>query len=140
MPSGKVLDDALVPIFILADDDREATQRFLERANEEWFYVAVPNPRQVVCYAKRFATTAVFLSEPISYPKGGAAKLLQELLDEVESPVIVLTEEWGPGVTAKWKRMGASDCLLHPTRVVRKMESVRAKMQELALRSVKPKE
>jgi len=125
--------EARAPVFILADDDREATQRILERLTDEWFYVPVSTPRLVVQYAKRFATTAVFLSDPLGYPRGGTTRLLRELLDEVKSPVIVLTEEWDRAVVAKWKRLGAADCLPHPTRLRGRLETLRAKMQDLAL-------
>lgn len=123
------------PIFILADDDRGAIDRILERLHPEWYYIPVTNPSLVLKYAKRIGTTAVFLAEPMEFQKGGAAALLQRLIDEVGKPVIILTERWSQSAVELWKRMGAADCLPHPTRFDQRIELLRAKMQDLALSS-----
>ncbi len=127
------------PIFIFADDDRGAIDRILERLHTEWYYVPVVNPRLVLKYAKRIGTTAIFLADPVEYPRGGAAALLQRLIDEVGKPVIILTENWTPESAELWKRMGATDCLPHPTRFDRRIERLRAKMQELSVSGSSPR-
>lgn len=132
MTVGKEPVAPAAPIFILADDDREAVDRMMSLLGSEWFFIPVTRLRDAVKYARQFATTAVFLAEPIDYPKGGSARLLQELLDVVGKPVIILSEDWRPGVATKWKRMGALDCLPHPTRSGRRLTAVRTKIQELA--------
>ena len=121
------------PIFILADDDRGAVERVLERLHSEWYYIPVTNPRLVLKYAKRVRTAAVFLADSVEYPRGGSAALLQRLIDEVGKPVIILSEEWSPQVVELWKAMGATDCLPHPTRFEKSFEQLRKKMQGLAL-------
>jgi len=126
-------EDWQAPIFIFADDDRGAVERFLERIHPEWYYIPVTNPRLVLRYAKRVRTSAIFLASPIDYPRGGAAALLQRLIDDVGKPVIILLEEWSQEQCVVWKKMGAADCLPHPTRFVRRLEVVRSKMQDLAL-------
>jgi len=125
----------VAPIFIFADTDREASQRIFDRLHDEFCYIPVNNPHHVVRYAKQFATTAVFLAAPIEFPRGGAAALLQQLIDDVGKPVVILLEEWSREEADRWKKMGAVDCLPHPTRFGRRLESVRAKLQELALAS-----
>jgi hypothetical protein len=80
------------PVFLLVDDDREAAQRITLVLQGNWFFVPVYQPAFAVRYAKHFMPTAVLLSEPADYPRGGAPRLLQELLDEVARPVIILTE------------------------------------------------
>jgi FixJ family two-component response regulator len=126
-------EERLAPIFILADDDKGALDRILERLHNEWFYIPVANPSVVLKYAKRIDVKAIFLADPVNYPRGGAAFLLQRLIDEVGKPVIVLAEEWTSEIADKWKRMGAEDCLPHPTRFNERMELLRSKMQSLAL-------
>jgi FixJ family two-component response regulator len=130
---GKELSKPLAPIFILADDEQEAVDRMMSLLGSAFFYIPVTRLTEAVKYAKQFATTAVFLAEPINYPRGGAARLLQELLDETGKPVVILSEDWHPGVARKWKRMGAIDCIPHPTRMGRRMECLRGKMQNFAL-------
>ena len=125
----------LAPIFIFADTDREASQRIFDRLHNEFCYIPIHNPNLVVRYAQQFATTAVFLAAPIDYPRGGAAALLQRIIDDVGKPVIILLEEWSREEAERWRKMGAADCLPHPTRVARRLESVRAKLQELAVAS-----
>src|SRR5436190_20170956 len=93
------------PVFVLVDDDREASQRIALVLPGDWFFVPVVQPGLAVRYAKRFSPTAVLLSEPVEYPRGGAARLLQELLDEVDRPVIILTEDASPHCAARWRRM-----------------------------------
>ena len=125
----------LAPIFVLADDDQGALERILERLNSDWFYIPVRNPGLLLKYAKRVEAKAVFLADPVDYPRGGAAFLLQRLIDEVGKPVIVLAEEWSPEIRDRWKKLGADDCLPHPTRFDRRLELLRSKMQALALGS-----
>jgi hypothetical protein len=85
-------------------------------------------------YAKDFATTAVFVAEGIDFSKdGGVERLLQYLLDEVGKPVVILSENWSLEVAAKWRRMGAQDCLPHPTRTHEKFEKLNDKLRELVL-------
>jgi DNA-binding NtrC family response regulator len=133
---AKNSEEWVAPIFILADDDRQATQRILERLHDEWFYVPVSNSRQVVRYAKRFATTAVFLAVPMNYPRGGARALLQQLRDEVAKPVVVMVESLNPEVAERWRKIGAADCIAHPTRFEERMKEFRAKIQELAIQAM----
>lgn len=47
----------------------------------------------------------------------------------VQRPVVILAEEWTPEVRDRWRRMGAHDCLPHPTRSSRRVEKVRQLMQ-----------
>jgi FixJ family two-component response regulator len=126
----------VAPIFVFADDDREALEQLLAMLAADWFYIPVTRMNEVVKYAKEFATRAIFLSEPIDYPRGGAARLLQELLDQVGKPVVILTEHWDPGVARKWKAIGASDCLPHPTRTDQRLKVLRKKIEEFALRTL----
>jgi hypothetical protein len=126
-------EPSLAPIFILADDDREAIHFIQKWLDVEWTYVSIWKTREVVHYARQFATTAVFLADPIGYPGGGAERLLQDLLDQVGKPVIILAEIWSPEVAEKWKRLGALDCIPHPTRLHHRVEGIRMKMEELAL-------
>jgi hypothetical protein len=120
----------VAPIFIIADDDREAIEHIQRRLNVEWYYVPIWETRLVIRYAKHFATTAIFLAEPINYADEGAARLLQDLLDQVGKPVVILSEVWSPEIAAKWKRMGATDCIPQPTRFVERIEKLRSKMEE----------
>ncbi len=108
--------EPLAPIFIIVDDDEKASAHLMSLLGLDWTYIPVTDPRRVIRYARQFATTAILLSDQIAYPDGGAAKLLQRLLDEVGKPVIILAELWDPELALKWKRMGARDCLPHPTR------------------------
>jgi DNA-binding NtrC family response regulator len=123
----------VAPVFIIADDDREAIEGIVRRLNYEWYYIPVWETRLVVRYAGHFQTTAVFLSDGVRYPEGGAARLLQMLLDRVAVPVVILAEVWSPDTVERWKKMGAADCIPHPTRVERRIEGLRAKMEEFAL-------
>jgi hypothetical protein len=128
--------DRLAPIFVIADDDREAIEHIQRRLNVEWYYIALWETRLVVRYAKHFATTAIFLADPIDYPDGGAARLLQDLLDQVGKPVIIMSELWSPEVATRWKRMGAAACIAHPTRCDARMEGLRSMMESFALAPV----
>jgi len=133
VPITKGAADQVAPIFIIADDDREAIEHIQKRLNIEWYYVPIWETRLVVRYAKHFATTAIFLADPIDYSDGGAARLLQDLLDQVGIPVVILSEVWSPEIAEKWRRMGAIDCIPHPTRFNERIEGLRLKMQEIAL-------
>lgn len=126
----------VAPIFIIADDDRSALDRLMALLDSERFYVPIWQTRLIVRNAKHCATTAVFLADDIEYPEGGTARLLQQLLDQVGKPVIIMAEEWAPETVVRWKRMGASDCIPHPTRSEQRMEYFRAKLQELSLGAV----
>jgi len=130
---GQPAGETLAPIFILAESDPEAVRVIQKLLDVEWTYVSVREAPLVVHYVGRFATTAVFLADSIDYPGGGAARLLQDLLDRVGKPVVVMSEVWSPEVATKWKRMGAMDCIPHPGRVHERMEVLRTKMQDFAL-------
>jgi len=131
-------EERVIPpaIFILADDDGEAMRRICYSLTSEWYFVPVWQPERVVRFAKRFSARAVFIADRVEYPRGGAARLLARVVDEVGTPVVILAELWEPKVRAKWKRMGAADCIPHPTRTRERMELLRAKMQEFALHGV----
>ncbi len=126
----------VAPIFILADDDREALQRLTRYLPFDWYYIPIWEAFRVVRYAEHFATTAVFLADGIDYPEGGSARLLQQLLDRAGKPVVVLVEMWSPDVRDHWVRMGAADCLPHPSRLDARMEILKTKMHELAFEAV----
>ena len=122
------------PVFLLADDDKPAADRIASLLYPGSYYIVpVTNPSHVLSYAKRMRPFAIFMAEPISFPKGGALALLRRLIDEVGRPVIVLVELWTPQLVARWKSLGAADCLPHPTRSDQRLELVRSKMQELAI-------
>lgn len=123
----------MAPIFVIADDDREALERLISMLNTQWYYIPVWDGRSVVRYARQLATTAIFLADSMAYPEGGAARLLQELIDRVGKPVIILAESWTPKIAEKWKGCGASDCIPHPTRTEKRLEGLRASMQEVVL-------
>jgi FixJ family two-component response regulator len=123
----------VAPIFILADDDREAIERIIRMLNPDWYYIPVLEARLIVRYARQFAVTAVFLADAIENPPAGTATLVQELRDQVGKPVVVLAESWDAARAERWKELGAEDCLPHPTRTRERMETLRAKMRELAL-------
>jgi DNA-binding NtrC family response regulator len=126
------------PIFVLADDDRDALERLIASLNTQWYYIPVWEGRSVVRYARQLATTAIFLSDSIAYPEGGAARLLQELIDSVGKPVIILAEEWTPEIASQWKAWGAANCIPHPTRSEHRLEALRASMQEQILKTKAP--
>lgn len=124
------------PIFLLADDDRNAADAIAHRLYPECYYIVqVTNPRHIRNYAKRMNPDAIFLADPIHYPKGGTDLLLQRLIDEIGKPVIILSELWSSEIVMTWKRKGAADCLPHPTRIDQRLDLLRAKMQDLALSS-----
>lgn len=133
MKANRRSSPRLAPIFVFADTDREASERIFEHLHGEWCYIPVSNPQLVVHYARQLATTAVFLAAPIGYPRGGAAALLQKILDEVGKPVVIMLEDWSPEEKTRWQRMGATDCIPHPTRLNSRLSVLRAKLQELAL-------
>src|SRR5436190_23639449 len=81
------------PVLVLVDDDREASQKIALLPSGDWFFVPVIHPAQAVRYTKQFRPTVVLLAEPVDFPRGRAARFLQELLDEAERPVIILTED-----------------------------------------------
>jgi len=122
------------PLFVLADDDQAAADRIASLLYPGLFFiVSVTNPRHVLSYAKRLKPRAIFLADPLEFPKGGAAALLHRLVEEVGCPVVILSELWTPEGAQRWKQMGAADCLPHPTRFDQRLEVVRARMQEIAL-------
>jgi DNA-binding NtrC family response regulator len=125
--------ERLAPIFVIADDDKEAIDRLIMKLNIDWYYIAVWQKHLVVRYARKLATTAIFLADSFDYPNGGAPRLLQELIDKVGMPVVIMTEVWTPEVVAKWKRMGAADCIPHPTQCEARIEGLRGKMEEFVL-------
>ncbi len=131
-------EERCAPIFILADDDREAGMELACTLPADWFYVPVENPNQVERYSQRFTTTAVLLADEIAYPKGGAARLLQELIDRVGKPVIVLAGDWTPEVATKWKEMGALECVPHPTRSDQRVNRLREVIRQVVLGSDAP--
>jgi hypothetical protein len=139
MEPGAIVDERPSPIFIFADDDRDALDGIFEHLHDEWCYIRVPTPRLVVQYAKQIAVTAIFLAAPVDFPGGGTAALLQKLLDEVGKPVVILVETWNSRIRTKWKRMGAADCIPHPTRVLSRMKGVRSALQGLALGQMRPR-
>ncbi len=123
--------DRIAPIFILADDDREAVGRLVQWLPRDWYYIPVTEPERVVKYAQEFATTAIFLADRMDGAPKDVPRLLQALLDEVGKPVVILSEIWHPDVVEHWKRMGAQDCLPHPTRTEARVGLMREKMSEL---------
>ena len=128
----------VAPIFIIADEDREASGRMVGSLTPDWYYIPVADPKFVVKYAKQFATVAILLADELPYPQGGTARLLQDLLDEVGKPVVILAELWDPGVAEKWKRMGAYDCIPHPTRTRERIKVLRGTLRKLALVEKEP--
>jgi hypothetical protein len=130
MPDPKPGRKDLAPIYILGDDDYEASARLISMLPVgEWTLIPVHQGDLVVRYAEQFATTAVFLADTLAYPAGGIERLLQIVLDEIQRPVVILAEDWTPEIRDRWKRMGAFECVPHPTRAKRRADKVRKLMQ-----------
>jgi len=133
LSSGRT-EQQTAPVFVVADDDRDALDRLLSMLSTQWYYIPVRSGRSVIRYARQFSATAIFLSDSIGYPDGGAPRLLQDLIDRVGKPVIILAEDWSPDVAARWKGWGAAGCIPHPTRSGQRLEALRASMQEFVLK------
>lgn len=131
--SGLTEHERLAPIFVIADDDKEAIDRLVTKLNVDWYYIAAWQKHQVVRYARKLATTAVFLADSFEYPNGGASRLLQDLIDKAGVPVVIMSEVWTEEVAAKWRRIGAAGCIPHPTRCEARIEGLRGKMEEFAI-------
>ena len=132
--------DKLAPIFVVIDDDKDAAMKMtgmLYPAN--CFFITVTDPKQGVRYADCLGTTAVLLADPVEYPRGGTARLLQEILD-VEKPVVILSEDWSPESVDRWKRMGARDCIPHPTRMRRRLKHVARLIQAFTFARIREKQ
>jgi hypothetical protein len=127
--------EGFAPVFVLVDDDREASQRIALVLPSDWFFVPVYHPGLAVRYAKQFMPTAVLVAEPLEYPNGGAARLLQQLLDEVGRPAIILTEDPSPRAVAMWRRLGATACIPHPTRSLRRMDALQETLRDAIAQS-----
>ncbi len=124
----------VAPIFIFADDDGAALNALMMGINAQWLSVPVSKPSQVLRYAKDFATTAVFVAEGLDFSKdGGVERLIQYLLDEVGKPVVILSESWSLEVAERWRRLGAQDCIPHPTRTRERFVRLNEKLRELVL-------
>ncbi len=122
------------PIFIVADDNREAAERLVSILYPaDCFFLPIFDPRQVVRYTREIVTTAVLLADRVAYARGGSGRLLQEILDETGVPVIILAEDWTPENVERWKRMGARACIPHPTRTEYRIEILLALIREFLL-------
>ena len=127
------------PILILIDDDADAVNRLtgaLFPAN--CFFITVTDPRQGVRYARSLGT-AVLVADPVDYPRGGTARLLQELL-VLEKPVVVLAEDWSPEVADRWMRRGVRDCIPHPTRTRRRLGRLAGVIERFTLDLIEERE
>lgn len=122
----------LAPIFILADDDPKASSQISIKLRD-WTFIQVNEPRSVINYTRQFATTAVFLADGIQYPDGGAARLLQDLIDHTGKRVVILAEICDAEIIARWKRLGAADCIPHPTRSEARLEVLHKKIVDLVM-------
>jgi hypothetical protein len=136
MAKGKPGDseDGPLPIFIVADDDRKASDELVVALySSPCFLVPVLDPTLVIRYARKFGANAVFMADRLSYPRGGPERLLQEILDRAEKPVFILAEDWTPENAERWKRMGARECLPHPTRTRFRLDRVRLLIRDFAV-------
>lgn len=138
MCAASALRPPLAPIFVIVDDDREALDRLMVLLDSERYYIPISETRRIVRYAVQFSATAIFMADDLAFPEGGAARLLQVLLDRVGKPVIIMSDGWTPEVAERWKRMGAEDCIPHPTRIERRMDGFRKKVQDLAVWALAP--
>lgn len=129
--------DPLAPIFVVVDDDREALNRLIGTLYPSGcFFISVSDPKQAVRYTDNFATTAVLIADPVEYPQGGTARLLQEILD-LGKPVVILADDWSPEISERWRRMGARDCIPHPTRTRERFKHVARLIQDFTYARIK---
>jgi PleD family two-component response regulator len=123
----------MTPVFLLVDQHREAVYRIQQTLQSEWLYIPLCDPNLAVPYAKRLSPTAIFLADPTSFTESETEKLLRALVEEVKKPVVILVELWTPELAKEWKKLGAADCLPHPTRIMGRMNHMNSKMQEFAM-------
>ena len=123
-------------IFVIVDDDAEATNRMIRLLTAEWYYIPVSQPRLAFRYAKQFATAGIFLADQLTISGGNSMQLLCQLVEEVRKPVVILAEPWSPNEIQRWKDRGAYDCIPHPTRTGIRIKSLKEKMRELSNLSV----
>lgn len=104
------------PIVLIADEDWDALNHLGADLHHGFYVLYARNAGEVSRFAEKFCPSVILVDEHMRFGRRGAERFVPFLLERFDAKVIVLTEEGDDDAKAQWRKLGATDCLLHPTK------------------------
>lgn len=120
------------PVFLIADEDAEASERMTGLLPSNYFYIPVRTAEEALRYFGAFPMAGALLSDAMPFEGGGAGTVLDRLV-ESGGRVVVLTEDSDPLAGVRWRERGAVACLPHPTKALRRLMLLREVVERLVV-------
>jgi len=119
------------PTVLFVDQDEPALDGILTRIEPIFYSMSLRSPEALPDYVKKWEPDVIVLSDRIDYRKKETSAFLAELRETYRGPILILTECASEQERARWRERGATDCLLHPTRVVDRLDDLARKILEV---------
>jgi chemotaxis response regulator CheB len=120
------------PIVLIGDDDWEALNRLTGLLGEQFYILMARNAGELTRFAQKFHPDVIVVGESLPFGREGAEKLLPHLIRRFTAQVIVLSENGTDDSRNRWKKLGARDCLPHPTKYARRARNLERRILEIA--------
>lgn len=120
------------PSVLFVDQDAEALEQILVTIEPILYSFSLRSPASLPEYVKKCEPDVVVLSDRVRFRKKEAPAFLAALRETYRGPILVLTECASEQERAKWKERGATECVLHPTRVRHRLDQLTRKILDLA--------
>lgn len=119
------------PSVLFVDQERDDLDRILVEIEPIFYSLSLRSPAALCEYATKWHPNVIVLSDRIAFRKKKAPAFLAALREVYQGPILILTECLSEKETALWRERGATDCVLHPTRVRDRLEALTQRILDL---------
>ena len=119
------------PTVLLVDQDGDSLDRILVAIEPIFDAYSLRSPGSLLRYVQRLEPDLVVLSDRLSFRRKETPAFLAALRAEFRGPILILTDHVSEKDRALWKERGATDCVLHPTRVADRLVSLTRKILDV---------
>ncbi len=113
-----------IPTVLFVDEDVDALNRIFLHVEPVFLALSLRSAGPLHRYVERFQPDVVVLSDRLRFRRKDARALVDELRKRYDGRILVLSERPDGRERELWRRLGADDCLLHPTRLRDRLESL----------------
>jgi CheY-like chemotaxis protein len=120
------------PVVLIGDDDWASVNRLSGLLGDRLYLVLASTAGEVLRYARKFKPDVIVICEALRFGRGGAEKLLPTLQREFKSKVVILSEDAEAPARSRWRELGASECVPHPTKYASRVVNLGKLIVQLA--------
>jgi len=119
------------PVVFFVDQDAPALNYLLAQIEPIFLSHSLRNVGQIRRYVDQMEPDILVLSDRLEYRKKDIRAILADLRAEYTLPILMLVDSVTEQDRARWREWGATDCILHPTRLTDRIDAVTRKILDV---------